>query len=545
MSTLLSPTLLQRWAGRPGKLILVTLSTFMFGFLFQLVWTVPGHAQNLPDQCLEPLPTPTPTPPSHRVVQLVNCTNFTVLGAANAAGPSPDNLFPVLPREGTWVMGPLGSNRNVLTIDIPVEWEDTQKGGSSGPRFWARTGCRYEIASDRAQCETGDCGGKYDCSKAKLAGSPPTTVSEWIFYQPFPNNKFQDHFDISVVDGFNLNMDIQQVGGSPTDPVNPGSAFWLVENSPLTKYGQDLRNQCLASFTLKRSDLMGTPTGKGFPTFGYVIMGDNGQPVGGDNTVACFSNCGRYEYPATPGFNCDPTDHTSRCFLWKVFCTVQLPPPATPVYGGKCNTDADCAAAQLSACWDLHDPKSPLNKTCQPRAFIKNQTCPPDVCTFAYGFLNPKTGNPDFSSQPPAGHCADVNDNLDDCIGDDTVHQVMPKGLTWPNDPEVFGGDAPLYRVIFAPGNTLVPITDSTAGFPLCSTLSEVQYEYSKWGLPAGLCSVPINQGAIFAVAHLRTANPPNWTCDLQPGDSGATGPICRWKQGPVFIPAPPPSPRH
>jgi hypothetical protein len=545
MSRLRSLILLQRWAGRPGKLILISLSTFMFSFLFQLVWTVPGHAQHLPDQCLDPLPTPTPTPPSHRVVQLVNCTYVTLLGAANAAGQSDQELVSVLPREGTWVMGPLGSGRNVLTIDIPSpQWEDTQKGGSSGPRFWARTGCKYEIQSDRAQCETGDCGGKYDCSEAKLVGQPPVTASEWIFYQPFPNNQFQDHLDITVVDGASLNMDIQQVGGSATDPVNPGSAFWLAENYPLTKHGQDLRNQCLDSFALKRSELMGVPHSKGWPSLGYVIMDDNGQPKGGDSTVGCFSNCGRYEFPTNPGFDCDPNVNPL-CKFWKVFCTVQRPPPSPPVYGGKCNTDADCATAQLSACWDLHDPKSPLNKTCQPRAFIKNQTCSPDVCTFAYGFINPKTGRPDFSTQPPAGNCTDVTNDPNACIGDDTVHQVMPKGLTWPNDPEVFGGDPPLYRVIFAPGNTLVPITDSTAGFPLCSTLSEVQYEYSKW---VQLCANDINSGAVFAVAHLMTAIPPvpaNWSCKLLDADSGATGPICRWKQGPVFIPAPSPPRPH
>ena len=88
------------------------------------------------------------------------------------------------------------------------------------------------------------------------------------------------------------------------------------------------------------------------------------------------------------------------------------------------------------------------------------------------------------------------------CIGDDTVHQVMPKVYTWPNDPEVFGGDAPLYRVIFSPGNTLLPITELTAGFPLCSSLPSV-YNYSFW---LGICGDDINKGATFAVAHLTTA---------------------------------------
>ena len=96
--------------------------------------------------------------------------------------------------------------------------------------------------------------------RAKLGSPAGTTLAEWIFYQPLPpNNIFQDHFDISAVNGANLNMDIQQVGGSATDPVNPNSAFWLAENYPLTKHGNRICEiECLGSFALKRSDLMGT-----------------------------------------------------------------------------------------------------------------------------------------------------------------------------------------------------------------------------------------------------------------------------------------------
>ena len=109
------------------------------------------------DPCLASLPTPVPNPPSHRVVQLVNCTNQILLGAANAAKQlNALNPTPVFPREQTWEMLPVGSpkNGNVLTIDIPPEWEQTicPKGAKScvgviGPRFWARTGCQYDIGS--------------------------------------------------------------------------------------------------------------------------------------------------------------------------------------------------------------------------------------------------------------------------------------------------------------------------------------------------------------------------------------------------------------
>ena len=76
---------------------------------------------------------------------------------------------------------------------------------------------------------------------------------------------FKDSPDISAVDGADLNMDIQPVGGSPHNPFDALGGHdiqWLAENYPLTKYGDDLPNQCLPSFQLRRSDLMETPTAK-------------------------------------------------------------------------------------------------------------------------------------------------------------------------------------------------------------------------------------------------------------------------------------------
>jgi hypothetical protein len=78
--------------------------------------------------CLANLPTPTPNPPAHRVIQLVNCSDQTLLGAANAAKQPGQPLTSVFPREQTWEMKPAGSPNlgNVLTIDIPRQWENTK-----------------------------------------------------------------------------------------------------------------------------------------------------------------------------------------------------------------------------------------------------------------------------------------------------------------------------------------------------------------------------------------------------------------------------------
>jgi hypothetical protein len=62
-------------------------------------------------------------------------------------------------------------------------------------------------------------------------------------------------------------------------------------------------DRCPEAFRLKRSQL--TSTGMYGTVFGYVIEKDNGKPEGGDGTVACFSNCGKYKFPLEPQLDPD------------------------------------------------------------------------------------------------------------------------------------------------------------------------------------------------------------------------------------------------
>jgi hypothetical protein len=90
--------------------------------------------------------------------------------------------------------------------------------------------------------------------------------------------------------------------------------------------------------------------------------------------------------------------------------------------------------------------------------------------------------------QPPFGFCSKVTQPTNEpnaCLGEDTFHKVMPYGLTWPNDPETFFSDAHIYRIVFAPGGTSVPITPS-GNIPLCSSLPmEYHYDNQKTPVPA------------------------------------------------------------
>ena len=267
------------------------------------------QAQTCSQSYLNSLPVPLVIPPSHRVVQLINCSNQVLLGATNAAASGGTTPYPVFPREKTWVMQPYGSPNlaNVLTIDIPPQWESTGPLHSHGPNIWARTGCRYDVVANRAQCETGSCADQYDCSSAALSLGGRTTFSEWNFYQDYtpPLPQHFDSFDISAVNGVSLTVTVQAVGGDSTDPSgNHQNTFWWNRNRPMAVFGTDLRNpsRCPSAFLLKRSQMMFDPNGQ--PNVpGLVIMGNNGQPIDPDGTVdnakvACFSNCGSMSFPS-------------------------------------------------------------------------------------------------------------------------------------------------------------------------------------------------------------------------------------------------------
>jgi hypothetical protein len=440
------------------------------------------------------LPVPTPVTPERYVVQLVNESDTLLLIGAIAAHRAGEPPLPVLPREGTWEIGP----RGVLTVDIPQQWEGTVGPTSLTPVFWPRTGCRYDIAHDIAQCETGSCGGiyggVYDCSKANQTAAGPKALFESVI-----NDNGRSGPDVSAVDGVNLNMDVQAIGGSPAPP---GETHWL--DHPLVKCGGDQRDLLWCPprrFQLRRSDLA------------MFIAGSEG----GDEVVGCFSNCGRYTYPDPPKDTCnfDPATDVN-CYYWKTFCGQST--PGTYPYQVACTSNADCA--QHGACWDQGNAniKCPLpppggsqpSPCCQLSAFNKQPNCPPDQCTF-----------PPPQFQPPFGLCSTVTaatGDPDACIGDDTFHYVMPYGLTWPNDPETFFTDAHVIRIIIQPGGTTLPITPS-GPIPLCSDLPP-GYNYQKALMD---CSGVPNK--VFSSAVLP---PASWPCNVT-GASIPAGVLCRW----------------
>ncbi|KAK6115197.1 hypothetical protein DH2020_007466 [Rehmannia glutinosa] len=80
--------------------------------------------------------------------------------------------------------------------------------GWSG-RFWGRTGCSFDPKDTGVgRCATGDCGSnQIECNGAGAA--PPATLAEFTIGSSAP-----DFYDVSLVDGYNLPMIVQPVGGS-------------------------------------------------------------------------------------------------------------------------------------------------------------------------------------------------------------------------------------------------------------------------------------------------------------------------------------------
>lgn len=422
---------------------------------------------------------------SNYKINLVNQCPVTVLAAA--LGPTP-----IQPENGkSWVLKP----GEQLSLNIPKEWESTQGNSTvNGPRFWARTGCSYDIGQDKASCEAGDCGNRYDCSAANEGGSPPGSWAEFCFNC----GDGLTYYDISLVDGAHMSMDIKPVNPS----VQADNPFWC--KSGLCQSGRDLRDPsiCPPEFRLLNTQLA------------------NYDPNRPETTVACFSNCGKWAYlRGKLGDVCDkqdldykrldhkPLDPETRniCDNWKKYCCI------SPSSGQQCKSDADCQFSE--ACW---------NGKCECRAFYKKQ-CDPNVCTHPYcdceSNCHPSMCPQGFSTQPKPQLCTSEQG----CVGDDTFHQVCPQAYTWPNDPQTYSCDAKEYTIIFCPGGTPIEMSDSTSGIPSCRSFDQQGYNYQQARQD---CSIPIQKGHRLACAK---KNGP-WPCLTDPNTSCyGTGALCEF----------------
>jgi hypothetical protein len=113
-----------------------------------------------------------------------------------------------------WVAATPGSTGGVTGWTLPA-------GGSVGikvtnrynGRIWGRTGCKFN-AHGKGHCQTGDCAGLFQCTGW---GEIPATLAEFNL----DAWKHLDFYDVSMVDGSNLPMYINSVGGKTADKITP------------------------------------------------------------------------------------------------------------------------------------------------------------------------------------------------------------------------------------------------------------------------------------------------------------------------------------
>ncbi|KAI3453678.1 hypothetical protein Pfo_010341 [Paulownia fortunei] len=134
-----------------------------------------------------------------------------------------------------WAAASPGGGRR---LDSGQSWQINVAPGTVQARIWGRTNCSFD-GSGRGQCQTGDCNGLLECQGY---GRPPNTLVEFALNQP--NNV--DYFDISLVDGFNIPLELSPTTNvcrnlSCTGPINeqcpnelrvPGGC-----NNPCTVFG--------------------------------------------------------------------------------------------------------------------------------------------------------------------------------------------------------------------------------------------------------------------------------------------------------------------
>lgn len=115
------------------------------------------------------------------------CTKFTIINNCNETiwpGIHPSNFS-----TGGFALRPAQS----AVFTAPAAWHG---------RIWARTGCSFDRNSN-GTCETGGCGTSLQCAGP---GQPPASIAEFSLGDV-------DYYDVSLVDGFNLPLLVNPLGG--------------------------------------------------------------------------------------------------------------------------------------------------------------------------------------------------------------------------------------------------------------------------------------------------------------------------------------------
>ncbi|THH00317.1 hypothetical protein EW026_g2216 [Hermanssonia centrifuga] len=110
---------------------------------------------------------------------------------------------------------------SAVSFSVPDNWQ--------AGRIWARRDCNFNDGNPATQCLDGGCNGGLECDPTTGTGIPPATLAEFTLQ----GSGFVDYFDISMVDGYNLPMRIDNTKGCGV----PDCAVDLGPNCPAALKG--------------------------------------------------------------------------------------------------------------------------------------------------------------------------------------------------------------------------------------------------------------------------------------------------------------------
>lgn len=219
-------------------------------------------------------------------------------------GQSKSNSNWKLPNNGGWK---LNANER-KTVSVPFDF--------FAGRFWPRTGCK--MVNGQFRCETGDCGSSVQCAHdgVQRGGQPPVSLAE------FTLESWHDYYDVSLVDGFNIQIQIRPTNQNA--PAKSDPYYWCAA----PKCNQDLNSICPEELKVRNSQSQVVACNSAcneFRTDEYCCHGNFNRPE------TCKASHWPKNYPAIYKQACPDAysyaydDHSSTYFCTKtdydiIFC---------------------------------------------------------------------------------------------------------------------------------------------------------------------------------------------------------------------------------
>jgi len=208
----------------------------------------------------------------------------------------------------------------------------TIPGATSASRFWARTGCSHD-SNGILHCQTGDCplppagytatNDGTQCyvasTNTQIGGIPPTTVAEFTLGGGSSIPDFPDYYDLSLVDGFNVPIEIIPSNGMNLTSVGSFScgdssckSFDCTKVPPELQLRDSAGNVyscmsiCIAIYNETQRNLFPSTLGAIWngtdPVLGHplkdLVCCSCGQGNGGCSSTTCEYGCSPYNLPS-------------------------------------------------------------------------------------------------------------------------------------------------------------------------------------------------------------------------------------------------------